>query len=337
MDLADVGEFGFIRRINSLVTHQGPAIVTGIGDDAAVLAPPAGCEVLLSTDAMVEGRHFRRDWMSQRQIGARAAAAALSDIAAMGGQAQAILCTLCIDPHIRIEEAEDLFIGMQALAERFGAGLAGGDIVAARGPMILDIVAVGTARTSCTWRRSGAREGDRLLLTGCLGDAAAAVDLLASDDAISIDCFPNLLRALAEPIPRLDVARLLAANSAIHAAIDTSDGLLQDSGHIAEASGVGLQINAADVPVSRELLDCARLLRRDPLGWAVSGGEDFELLLAVEASAVEDIAGLLLEEGIRAAEIGAVVGGEGVALLDQDGDRLSPPARGWDHFSAEID
>lgn len=332
MDLSNIGEFGFINRIRRLVTHSHPALTTGIGDDAAVLEPGEGFAVLLSTDAMVEGRHFRRDWMSPRQIGGRAAAAAVSDIAAMGGEALAILCTICIDPAWPVDEAEQLFVGMQALAERSGAGLAGGDVVSAPGPLLIDITAVGRARTRAVWRRSGARVGDRLLLTGCVGDAAAAVDLLNSEDVLSVDCFPGLLTALREPSPRLDVAATLSGDPAVHAAIDTSDGLLSDAGHIAEASGVGIQISAADIPVSRELLECARLLRRDPLQWAAGGGEDFELLLAVDPSAADDIRARMLERGLRLVDIGHTVEGDGVSLLDETGTQMSVERGGWDHF-----
>lgn len=333
MDLSEIGEFGFISRIRRLVTRANPALTTGIGDDAAVLEPGEGFGVLLSTDAMVEGRHFRREWMSPRQIGGRAAAAALSDIAAMGGEALAILCTVCIDPLWPVDDAEGLFTGMQALAERFGAGLAGGDVVSAPGPLLLDITAVGRAKPSSVWYRGGARAGDRLLLTGCLGDAAAAVDLLNSEDALSIDCFPGLLAALSEPSPRLDVAAALAGSPAIHAAIDTSDGLLSDARHIAEASGVGIRIDAADIPVSGELLDCARLLRRDPLQWAAAGGEDYELLLAVDPSAADDIRARLHERGLRLVDIGYIVEGDGVSLLDDTGVEMTMEQGGWDHFS----
>lgn len=332
MRLSDIGEFGFISRIAGLVTHRSPALTAGIGDDAAVLDPGDGYSILLSTDAMVEGRHFRRRWMHPRRIGGRAAAAALSDIAAMGGEALAILCTICIDPHWLVEDAEELFAGMQALAERFGAGLAGGDIVSAPGPLLVDITAIGRAVASEVWYRGGARPGDRLLITGCMGDAAAAVDLLESEDAISIDCFPRLHRALVEPSPRLDVAAALAGDHAVHAAIDTSDGLMQDAGHIAEASGVGIAVNAADIPVSGELIDCARLLGRDPLTWAAAGGEDYQLLLAVDHTLVDGLCGRALERGLHLIDIGQVLSGVGVSLLDESGNALDVKLGGWDHF-----
>ncbi len=332
MDLSEIGEFGLIQRIRQIIGTETPPLIKGIGDDAAVIASQRGAAILVTTDAMVEGRHFLRRWMPSRQIGFRAAAAALSDIAAMGGAADAILCTLSLPPTGTVEEAEGLVGGIQAVAGRFGVSLAGGDIVAADGPLLIDIVVVGHAQRDNLWLRENARVGDRVLVTGALGNPAAAIALLGSRHSGRRADFPQLMQSLTAPVPRLELAAALAPLGKVHAAIDISDGLLQDAGHIATASGVALQLQASELPVAGQLLDCADLIGADPLSWAAAGGEDFELLLTASAADVTDLQAAARELAVSLSDIGAVTAGSDAHLLADDGQEIPLVTAGWDHF-----
>lgn len=341
MNWSHVGEFGLIERIRHIAGSPRPPLITGIGDDAAVLSPTSATLALVSTDAMVEGRHFLRAWMTPAQIGARAAAAALSDIAAMGGIPTALLCSLCIGSGWTVAEIEELVQGASDLGRRFRVSLAGGDVVTAgvrddrcSVPLMIDMVALGQVQSDRVWLRSAAQAGDRVLVTGMLGGAAAAIALHTASSCHRQSRFGSLQMRLTSPIPRLDVSALLGPMSSIHAAIDISDGLLQDAGHVAAASGMRLQLHAATIPVDRQLLDCATLLGDDPLNWAVAGGEDYELLLTAPLEKVPEMQDALREIGVPLTDIGEVVEGEGVALLDGDGAEMKTSKCGWDHFRA---
>ncbi len=328
MDLSEIGEFGLIKRIRQIIGAETPPLIKGIGDDTAVIASHPGSVILLTTDAMVQGRHFQRQWMSPRQIGFRAAAAALSDIAAMGGTADAVLCTLCLPPTWTVEEAEELIGGVQAVACRFGISLAGGDIVS----LLIDVIVVGRAERDNLWLRENAQIGDRILVTGALGNAAAAIALLSSHQSSRRDEFPQLMQSLTAPVPRLEAAAALAPLGKVHAAIDISDGLLQDACHIAAASGVAMRLWASGLPVSRQLLDCADLLGADPLSWAAAGGEDFELLLTAAPADVPELQAALRQTSVHLTDIGEVAAGSDAHLLDDHGQEIHLVTAGWDHF-----
>ncbi len=332
MDLSELGEFGLIERIRRIAGAGQWPVVKGCGDDTAVIASRPGSVILVSTDAMVEGRHFHREWMSAYQTGARAAGAALSDIAAMGGSATAIFCTLCISAAWTVEDIEELVQGLAAVADDFGLCLAGGDIVSSAGPLVIDVTALGEAHAERLWLREGAQVGDAVLVTGALGNAAGAIAMLEAGRASDLTRFPHLAAKLRAPVPRLEVAAGLSALGHVHAAIDISDGLVQDAGHVAEASGVGVELWASRLPVSRELLDCADLLGADALQWAAAGGEDFELLLTADGGDVAALQEALRQLAVPLTEIGQVTEGSGVRLLDDEGGEIGLPAGGWNHF-----
>lgn len=334
MDLSEISEFGLIERIAQIAGSASAPLLKGIGDDTAVIATASDRVMLLTSDAMVEGRHFRRDWMTPYQIGTRAAAAALSDIAAMGGTAGAVFCTLCISRDWTVEAAEELFLGINSVAHHFGVSIGGGDTVSTTGPLVLDVVVVGTARHDLLWFRDAARPGDRVLVTGTLGDPAAAIALLSSAEAQWRSRFPKLMMSLTAPTARLCEAAALAPLRLVHAGMDISDGLVQDAGHIAKASRVGITINADSIPVSEELLHCAEVLDTDPLGWAAAGGEDFELLLTAEADSVPRLRDALTPLGVPLTDVGEVTIGSGVRIVDEGGVDVLLERSGWDHFQS---
>ncbi len=332
MRLGEVGEFNFIDSIARLAGCPAAPVLVGIGDDAAVLDVGSAQKLVVTTDAMVQGVHFRRDWLAPHQIGWRAMAACLSDIAAMGAQPTAVFASVALPADLDSEYALDIVRGLADCARRFDTTLAGGDCTVSPALIFIDTVAIGT--TPQPWLRSQARPGDVLMVTGSLGDAAAAVALLSSGRCPD-DIPPPLLERFARPLPRLREASILSARGLVNAALDISDGLVQDAGHMATQSGVAIRLESAAVPISDICRAAAAELGHDPLSWALAGGEDFELLLAVPAHRVAEAQQLLSDHcETSLTPVGAVASGCGVTVLDADGQQLALDRSGWDHFSS---
>jgi thiamine-monophosphate kinase len=312
-----VGEFELLARIRERLPRPGHRVRLGSGDDAAIAVP--GSATATSVDALVDGVHFRREWSSLRQIGRKALAVALSDLAAMGAEPGEAYVVLGVPPDLDEDGCLELLDGIAAMAEETGTTLAGGDVT--RAPSLtLAMTVVGHAESpEDLVTRAGARPGDALVVTGELGGAAAGLQLLentsrspfVADSATKGERARLLIARQLEPTPRLDEGRALAAAGAT-AMIDLSDGLGGDAGHIAEASRVKLQIDAGALPLADGVTDMAI---------AISGGEDYELLAAIPPDRVD--AG-------RVTRIGEVVAGEGVEIRLPGGALLEP--RGFDQL-----
>jgi thiamine-monophosphate kinase len=333
--LRDIGEFGFIDRIRELVGEPGPGVVRGIGDDCAVMELSQPDKLLVTVDGALEGRHFRLDWVSPYDAARRSTAGAISDIAAMGGRPFATFCTAAIPAHTCTEHATDLMRGVADTARKYGAPLVGGDIVGAFDRIMIDLVVLGWAEQP--WLRSGAVPGDILAVTGCLGESAAAVNLLCSNPALLNEPeFARLRKRFTDPTPRVAEARALAGDPAVHAAIDISDGLVQDAGHIARESGARIEILAGSIPVDPSCEAAGACLPHRPPWSPATSGEEYELLLAVAPGEIERLNELLAKSGLGAlTAVGRVLEGQGVALLGLDGEELALETKGWDHFRAE--
>ncbi len=329
-----MGEFELIEAVRRRLPRGGPHVVLGSGDDAAITLPEGATAT--SVDALVDGVHFRREWSSLAQAGHKALAVALSDLAAMGAEAGEAYVVLGVPEDLDEDGCLELLDGMAALAARTGTTLAGGDVT--RAPVLtLAMTVVGHAPSPEDFvTRAGARPGDALVVSGELGGAAAGLLLLES----AAETAPNqgapsrfeslsgenlhgerscLTRQL-EPLPRLAEGRALATSGAT-AMIDLSDGLGGDAGHVAEASGVALRIDAAALPLADGVTD---------LGIAVSGGEDYELLAALPAERLDEAIAAVEAAGTRLTRIGEVVAGEGVEIRLPGGGIL-PPA-GFDQL-----
>ncbi len=333
MRLDELGEFGLIARLAEAVGAGRGPVVVGIGDDAAVLEAPSAGYLLVTTDACLEGQHFRRQWLTASQIGWRATAAALSDIAAMGGEALAVFVSAGLPPTEEAAFAEQLLSAVHEAAAEHGAALAGGDTCASPDRIYLDVVAVGQAQHP--WLRSTAQPGDVLLVTGTLGESAAALHLLEAGSVQNADGLPPVLRQrFVHPTPQFAVAECLRQLPQPPCAIDISDGLVQDAAHIAEASAVALTIHTTHIPVAEACREVAADADADALQWALTGGEEYELLLAVPRGSVEQARALVEPEGIKLTEIGFVTAGEGVTVVDADGKQIELAHGGWDHFAS---
>jgi thiamine-monophosphate kinase len=314
------GEFDRIRRFLRAAPDLPPGVRVGPGDDAAVLEP----DLVVSVDLAVEGVHFRLDWITPAEAGARAAAGAMSDLAAMAARPLGVLASLGAGGEPRAAEA--FMDGLRSRVEALGGVLLGGDLVRSPGVLFVDVIAVG--RTVRPLLRSGARVRDELWVTGVLGGAAAAVALWERGERPP----PALREAFVRPEPRIHPALWLMERGA-RAGLDLSDGLAGDAGHLAAASGVGIRLYADRVPVHAGLADAAEGL--DPLALALHGGEDYELLVALPPGALPPRRVEEFRErfDLPLSPVGEAVPGEGVFLVPPGGGSARPLARGgYDHF-----
>ncbi len=336
MLLEDLGEFGLIGRLTSGLA-QPPCVRVGIGDDAAVVDCDARSQIVATCDTLVEGSHFVRAWATAEQIGRRALAVNLSDIAAMGGEPLAALISLVLPRDTTVAWLDGLYAGLRAEADTFGVAIVGGNIASTEGPLVVDVTLLGRVAVGQALLRSGARPGDRLLVTGALGAAAAGLLTLlresegareAPDAAVE-----QVRAALLAPQPRVAEGRALAASGGVTAMIDVSDGLASDLGHLCARSGAGAVVEADALPILDATRAVARRHGRDPLDLALQGGEDYELLFAVRPEAEVAALAAVRAAGGTATAIGTVTdASSGLRLRTGDGALIPLEARGWDHL-----
>jgi thiamine-monophosphate kinase len=293
-----------------------PRVLLGIGDDAAVLAPGAA-PLVWTVDASVEGVHFRRELLPLADIGYRATMAAASDLAAMGAAPLGLLAALVLPPWVGDAELSALAVGQREAADALGTAVIGGNL-ARGGELSITTTALGAAARPLA--RKGARPGDVVWMAGPVGLAAAGLALLLAGHA------PEGAAVSAWRRPRARIAAGLRAGPVARAAIDVSDGLAQDAGHLAEAGDVRLVLDAAAI-VGPELRAAAAVLGRDPLDLALHGGEDYALVVVLAE-------GQALEGFVRIGEVVPRAGGANVALRLEDGTVTAPEGRGFDHFAA---
>lgn len=327
MRLNELGEFGLLQRIQAQLSTTMPGVVVGSGDDAAVLSLGEGGYLLVSTDAVVEGQHFRQEWLSYEEIGERAARAALSDLAAMGGQPRGLLASVAVPADLEVEAAEALARGLEAGAAASGAQLIGGDMAASPGPIFVDVVVVG--ETPVYWPRAGAQPGNVVFVSGDLGRTAAALHLLQQGQTCPQLPVPLQERFL-RPQPAFDLVEALQPLKVVTAAIDISDGLVSDLGHIAERSQVQIVVEADQVPVGEIVQQVAAGAGCQARDWALGSGEEYELAFTVPAEAVEAVHQAIAERGARPVTvIGKVLAGSGVVV---EGGPPADTVGGYDHF-----
>ncbi len=308
-----------IAALGRRVRPKG-AVAAGIGDDCAVLRLPIGNVVLVTTDFSLEGVHFRREWHSPESVGRRCLARGLSDIAAMGGNPVAAFLSLALPPKLPQRWVDRFFDGLLKLATEFNVTLAGGDTSQSPVGILADIVVVGSVPKGNAILRSGARPGDRIYVTGSLGESAAALAVLRSGRKIRATGFPRYFK----PIPRVKIGQDLRQRGLASSMIDLSDGLSSDLSHLCQESGVGAEIHSASIP--RALV--RKPAREVPLELALHGGEDYELLFTSSKRIPAKIAGLSISE------IGRVIRGRKLTLISAAGARKTLRPRGWENFRA---
>ena len=326
MDVSDIGEFGLIERLRAALPPMSGSVAIGIGDDAA--AWTAGdAFALATTDTMVAGVHFLPDAVAWRDVGWKALAVNVSDVAAMGGTPSVALVTLCLPPSTRVDAVDELYAGIAECARAYEIDVAGGDVVSA--PVLSITVALyGTAErradgTPRFLRRDAASPGDAIAVTASLGGSAGGLRALA--EHATGPAATALIARHMRPRPRLDAGRAALA-AGVRCAIDISDGLVQDLGHVCDASAVGAMVELPSVPLDAALVE---LFPSDARMLAVSGGEDYELILVAPDEMLTAIGAAL---GTPLAIIGRITEGRGVRLLDDKGAEVDLAAGGWDHL-----
>ncbi|MFI5366295.1 MAG: thiamine-phosphate kinase [Candidatus Binatia bacterium] len=320
--VAEVGEFGLLAQLLPRLP-AGPGTIVGPGQDCAVIR--CGTHRLLYTvDALVEGVHFEADWLSPHQLGRKSFLVNASDVAAMGGRPRFLVVSIGVPPSYRAGDLTALHAGIAAAARSCRATVVGGNLTRAT-QLFISIALLADAPKRIVTRQ-GARPGDRVYVTGTLGDAALGVRLLSANPRHEPTTLP--LRRFREPSPRLRAGRLLVESGVVSAMIDVSDGLVQDLGHICIESNVGALVRSGDVPLSAAFRKaCAA---GDPL--ALHGGEDYELLCTVPERNVKRLERNRARLGCPIACVGEITVGGGVRVVDADGKPVALNVTGYDHF-----
>ena len=323
--LNDVGEFGFLDELLPKVGVDDGSILVGLGDDAAVMRAERG-SLVVTTDALVCGIHYRAEWLSERQLGRKAFLVNASDIAAMGARPRWCLASLGVPGETDRDDLLDMMLGLHEAAAENGACIVGGNVARSRDRFI-SVTLIGIGGASAV-SRSGARPGDRILVSGPLGGAAEAVRRMLERPgrprrSLAVD-------AWREPPVRTELGRRLAQSRLASAMIDLSDGLMQDLGHLCVASDVGAELDVAAIPVHPGV----RGTRKEALATAVRGGEDYELLFTVPARRMREALALARELCGAAAEVGMIVAGSGIRCSDPRWRGILDAAAGHDHFRA---
>jgi thiamine-monophosphate kinase len=316
-----------IRR----VAAKGGSVVTGIGDDCAVLSVPAGHEILVTTDFSIENVHFRRDWHPPALVGWRCLTRGLSDIAAMGGEPRAAFLSLAVAEDVPQKWVSDFLKGLLTLARKFKVPLAGGDTAQSVSGIQADIIVVGSVPKGKAILRSGAKPGDQIYVTGSLGASSAILRKLelstrSRSKFVSLPLFlplplpPEILRQL-RPLPRLAIGQWLRQHRVASAMIDLSDGLSTDLDHLCEESRVGAELIAEAIPRAWLGADKAPVA----MEFALHGGDDYELLFTAAGSVPAKVA------GVKVTRIGHIIKSRGMHLRS-NGSSKPLKAGGWEHF-----
>jgi len=368
--LAALGEFGFIARIAASV-QACSGVITGIGDDCAVTGVTPGMQLLTSTDMLLEDVHFRRSWHDPYRLGRKSLAVNISDIAAMGGIPRWATLSLAIPADLPLDFLDEFTRGFLAMAGEHGMALIGGDTCSSRQGLVISVTIMGEQLPDLIVRRSGARPGDDIWVTGTLGDSAMGLRLIegnipspltgegqgggeagdGTDDGnfthplspsrqgrgegvSGVEGNDYLLSRLLDPTPRTAAGIALAESGLVTAMIDISDGILGDFGHIAELSGVGGIIQLAELPLSPQFRAAAAAFPAFPHHLPLSGGEDYELCFTASPDGREKIIALMKKCGVEAAPVGIVTSSPEVVVTDAGGVPYHQVNQGFNHFGS---
>ena len=335
--LADIGEFGLIHRIDELLRKEGvhtPGVTLGIGDDTASFRAHSGHELLVTCDCMVEGRHFLSEHINPLDLGRRAMALNISDIGAMGGRPLYALVSLGLRADTPAADVEAMYRGFVAELNPFGASIIGGNLTKSGDGMFIDITLIGEAEEGKTVRRSTARTGDAILVTGYPGHASAGLQMLLHTESPEGLHDHPLVRAYNRPSHRAREGEAIAHSGYATAMIDTSDGFLGDLGHICQESGVGATLVQKRLPISDDLRKAALKEGRDPYDLVLQDSDDYELIITCSPEYVDRIRSAVAAiSNVTVTEVGRITDAiGGIKMILPDGDQRAITPDGWDHF-----
>lgn len=335
MKISELGEFGLIERLRKKLLTSRDGVIMGVGDDTAILKQSGDRYLLATCDAQVEGRHFLRNKATPYQIGRKALAVNLSDIAAMGGAPTYALISLGLPNDLEVEFVDELYRGLTDEAKQFDVRIVGGNLSGAQ-QIFVDMTLLGEIEPQHLLLRSNAKEGDVVLVTGDLGAASVGVDVLMAERPIPISPKARefVLESALTPTPRLSVGQLIARSGLASAMIDISDGLAADMGHICDESNVSVRLFAEPLPIANPTVEVSVAVGRDPLDPALHGGEDYELLVTAPHANAEKLVELVqTQTGVPLTVIGDIIPKSEARTFIRGNGRMIPlHNRGWNHF-----
>ncbi len=327
--IGEIGEFGLIERIRKWITPSDRSLIKGIGDDVAVIEMGKKA-LLITTDILIEDIHFKRRWSDPYHLGKKSLAVNLSDIAAMGGTPKYFLISLGLPKNLSLSFVSSFYRGLKEGAKPFRVDLIGGD-TSLSSKMVINICLLGEGRKESLLFRSGAKAGNDLYVSGYLGDAALGLKILQKK---GLQGEPKgLIRKHLSPTPRIQLGQAIAKQRLATAMIDVSDGLLIDTSHLLEESKVGARIWEDRIPLSGAYKKWATNYAKNPYHFALSGGEDYELLFTAPREMRKRISSLALSLKTPVTRIGEILfQKERFTLIKKDGEKYSPSHLGFEHF-----
>jgi len=340
MDLEDLGEFNLINRLQSRLKYRSRQVIQGIGDDCAIYSTSSGTHQIISTDALVENVHFNLKTHPPEELGIKSLAVNISDIAAMGGTPRMAVITLGLPKKLPVAFLDRFYSGLNKASQQYEVALVGGDTVASPKHLFINVTILGEVKKNRFFTRQGAQAGDKIFVTGTLGDAALGLKILQSKakkwsgPAASRN---KLVQKHLAPTARIRESRWLAKSRLkVTAMIDISDGLAQDLNHVLTASGVGASLQNSLLPTSRPVARFCRENGLKPLNYLLYGGEDYELLFTLKAEDVYNFKESIDKFGSPVTQIGEITKSRKITLIGDRGQRqtLSEPF-GFNHFKAK--
>ena len=345
MKLSQLGEFGLIKNARDIFKSLNENIVVGIGDDCAAIKLRKGFLLIATTDALVEGIHFKLDYIQPYQLGIKSININLSDIAAMGGIPLHALLSIAVPPNISVNFMDDFFKGVKDGAKRFKVSIIGGNVSSSKNEFSINITVLGEVEEKYMPLRKGAKAGDKIFVTGYLGDSAAGLKILKKGKGARGKGREKLINKHLMPTPRLEEGRFLAVKKLATSMIDISDGLASDIRRICEESKVGANIFIKNIPISKELKNftSSQLKTRGThpadgssklktsLDFTIYGGEDYELLFTVKPENVRKLKSLWKNMKTPITMIGEITK-MGINLVNNDGKAIPLTKEGYNHF-----
>jgi thiamine-monophosphate kinase len=337
--LQTIGEFGLIRALEQHCHALQADVIQGIGDDAAILRTQPNEALIASTDLAIEGIHFDLNFESLRDVGYRTAVANISDMAAMGATPKFLLVALAVPSSASVKSLQDLYRGIKEPCRRFNISVVGGDTSSSKTGLFLCMTILGQVKAKQALRRRGAKVGDQVFVTGTLGDSKAGLQILQRQAKQKNRMAPQahetfLTKRHLRPTPRLAIGQQLAKGRLAHAAIDVSDGLSGDIHHLCESSGVGVELWASQLPLSRHCRTYAASHHLSPIELALAGGEDYELLFTVPPKHQPQMATLAKAFKTPMTCIGEIRPKSfGLKLKSEGRTSRNIPRHSYDHFS----